>query len=141
MSDSQHLHMSFLSAFQSELAGQDFRNLDTMAWAVTGILLQNTIHLPAWVSCLPDRADAASRERRFRRWLSNPAVGVRQVYQPFVTQALADWSGPPLYIAVDTTSVDNHLVIAQTAALYRGRAVPLAWQVFKRQRVRLSLEQ
>lgn len=141
MSDSQRLHMSFLSTFQSELADQDFRNLDTMAWAVTGLLLQKTIHLSAWVSCLPDHADAASRERRFRRWLSNPTVVVRQTYQPFITQALADWPGHTLYIAVDTTSVDNRLVIAQTAAIYRGRAVPLAWQVFKRQSVMLSLEQ
>jgi hypothetical protein len=141
MSDSNRLHATWLSTFQTELADQDFRNLDTLAWAATGLLLQKTISLPAWGSCLPDETNAATREQRFRRWLSNPHVNVRRLYQPFITQALADWSGHTLYVALDTTSVANRLVIARTAVIYRGRAVPLAWQVFKRQSVMLAFDQ
>ena len=141
MSDSNRLHATWLSTFQTELADQDFRNLDTLAWAATGLLLQKTISLPAGGSCLPDETNAATREQRFRRWLSNPHVNVRGLYPPFITQALADWSGHTLYVALDTTRVANRLVIARTAVIYRGRAVPLAWQVFKRQRVMLAFEQ
>jgi hypothetical protein len=141
MSDSQRLHANFLSILQSNLADEDFRNLDTLAWALTGALLQRTIHLPDWASGLPETSDAASRERRFRRWLNNSTINVRRFYQPFITQALASWSGHTLYLAIDTTSIANHLVIARTAVIYRGRAVPLAWQVFKRQSVMLNFEQ
>jgi hypothetical protein len=141
MSDSGRLHASCLSALQSALFGEDFRRLDTWAWAITGLLLQKTISLPAWVSHLPDEADAFGREQRFRRWLNNRAVKVRPYYQPFISQALMDWSGHSLYIGLDTTSVANRLVIARTAVIYRGRAVPLAWQVFKRQSVMLAFDQ
>ena len=141
MSDSCRLHASCLSVIQSALAGEDFRRLDTWAWAITGLLLQKTISLPAWISHLPDEADAFGREQRFRRWLNNRAVKVRPFYQPFITQALADWSGHTLYVGLDTTSMVNRLVIVRTAVIYRGRAVPLAWQVFKRQSVMLAFDQ
>lgn len=141
MSDSRRLHASCLSVLQSVLSGEDFRHLDTWAWAITGLLLQKTISLPGWISHLPDEADAFGREQRFRRWLNNRAVNVRRLYQPFISQALGEWSGHTLYIGLDTTSVANRLVIARTAVIYRGRAVPLAWQVFKRRSVMLAFDQ
>ena len=141
MSDSRRLHASFLGTLEKELASEDFRNLDTLAWAITGVLLQKTISLPAWTSILPDEADAFAREQRFRRWLNNPKINVRHFYHPFITQALADWVDQTLYVGLDTTSVANRFVIARTAAIYRGRAVPLAWQVFKRKGVMLAFDQ
>ena len=125
MSDSRRLHTSFLRTLQAELADEDFRNLDTLAWAITGVLLQKTISLPAWTSVLPDNTDASAREQRFRRWLKNSKINVRHFYQPFITRALTDWTDHTMYVALDTTSMDNRLVIARTAVIYRGRAVPL----------------
>ena len=141
MSDSHRLHASCLSLLQSKLGDEDFRNLDTWAWAITGVLLQKTISWPAWSTVMPDPIDAFAREQRFRRWHDNPRIEVRRFYHPFITQALADWSGHTAYIGLDTTSVNDRLVIARTALLYRGRAVPLAWQVFKRRSVMLAFGQ
>jgi hypothetical protein len=141
MSDSRRLHMSFLRTLQPELADEDFRNLDTLAWAITGVLLQKTISLPAWVSVLPDDAEASAREQRFRRWLKNSKINVRHFYQPFIMRALTDWVDHTMYVGLDTTSIANRLVIAQTAAIYRGRAVPLAWQVYERKSVMLAFDQ
>ena len=140
MSDSRRLHEHCLSILQAELVNEDFRNMDTWAWAITGVLLERTINLPAWVTVMPDEADAFAREHRFRRWLNNPTVDVRRFYRPFITQALAGWAGHTLHVGLDTTSVNNRLVIARTAAIYRGRAVPLAWQVFKRKSVMLAFD-
>jgi hypothetical protein len=53
MSDSRRLHEHFLGALQVNLPEEDFRNLDTLAWGLTGLLLQKTTRLPAWTSCLP----------------------------------------------------------------------------------------
>jgi len=141
MSDSRRLHASFLGTLEKELASEDFRNLDTLAWAITGVLLQKTISLPAWASILPDEADAFAREQRFRRWLNNRNINVRHFYHPFITHALTDWVGQTLYVGLDTTSVANRFVIARIAVIYRGRAVPLTWQVFKRKSVMLAFEQ
>ena len=102
MSDSQRLHESFLGCLQAHLADEDFRNLDTLAWAMTGLLLQKTTRVPAWSSCLPDKIDAASREQRFRRWFSSRWVDTQRYYRPFVTQALGAWPNHTLYLAIDT---------------------------------------
>jgi hypothetical protein len=141
VSDSRHLHASFMRLFESELVDENIRSVDTLAWAMTGTLLQKTISLPAWASVLPDATDAAAREQRFRRWLDSPLVDVQRVYAPFIRSALAAWSSHPLYVGLDTTRVGNRLVIARTAVIYRGRAVPLAWQVFKRKSVMLAFNQ
>jgi hypothetical protein len=72
--------------------------------------------------------------------LDNSRLLVRGYYTPFIQQALAGWREHPLYIGLDTTSVNQRFVVARTAVIYRGRAVPLAWQVFKRQSVMLAYE-
>lgn len=138
MSDSQRLHESLLSLLQANLADEDFRNLDTLAWALTGLLLQKTTRLPAWASCLPEKINAASREQRFRRWLETRHVNIQRYYRPFITRAIATWTGQRMYVALDTSQITQHLVLARTALIYRGRAVPLAWRVFRRQSVMLS---
>lgn len=141
MSDSRRVHESFISTLQANLAEEDLRNLDTLAWALTGLLLQKTTRLPAWSSCLPEKVNAASREQRFRRWLTTAGVDTQRYYRPFITQALATWPEHTLYLAIDTSSITDHLVLARTAVIYRGRAVPLAWRVFRRRSVMLSFEQ
>jgi hypothetical protein len=100
-----------------------------------------TVNLSAWACSVPDDADAFAREQRFRRWLSNSAVNVRQFYQPFSTCTLADWLNHTLYVGLDTTGVTDHLVVVRTAMLNRKRAVPLAWQVFKSRSATLAYEQ
>jgi hypothetical protein len=141
MSDSRHLHANVLSWLQSELATEDFRTGDTFAWAITGLLLQKTSNVPLWAACVPDEAEALARERRIRRWVDNPRRLVRRYYTPFIQPALAGGWKHPLYVGLDTTSVNQPLVVARTALIYRGRAVPLAWPVFKRQSVMLAYNQ
>lgn len=141
MSDSQRLHENFLSILQTHLTAEDFRNLDTLAWALTGLLLQKTTRVPAWSSCLPEKIDAASREQRFRRWLSTSFVDTQRYYRPFITQALQAWIAHILYLAIDTSSITENLVLARTAIIYRGRAVPVAWRVYRRRSVMLCFNQ
>lgn len=141
MSDSQRLHQHLLSLLQGELGDEDLRNLDTLAWALTGTLLQKTTRLSAWSRCVPERVDAASREQRFRRWLNTRRVNSQRYYRPFVTHALTQWPTHTLYLAIDTSSITPQLVLARTAIIYRGRAVPLAWRVYRRRSVMLSFQQ
>lgn len=141
MSDSRRLHEHFLGTLQANLPEEDLRNVDTLAWGLSGLLLQKTTRVPAWTSCLPDKVNAASREQRFRRWLDNRLVDSQRYYRPFILQALDSWAGHLLYLALDTSSITDHLVLARTAIIYRGRAVPLAWQVYRRRSVMLRFEQ
>ena len=141
MSDSQRLHMGLLSVLQPALAQEDLRNLDTLAWAMTGILLQKTVNLPAWATVLPDVSHAKARELKFRRWLQNAKLDARSLYAPFITGALSHWKRPTIHVALDATSVNDRLVVVRTALIYRQRALPLAWRVFQRKSVMLAFEQ
>jgi hypothetical protein len=141
MSDSRRVQSSLMSVIQPELEGANVRNVETLTWALTGLLLQKTVSLPLWASCLPDESEAAAREQRLRRWLNNPAVKVHLWYRPFITQALRSWTEHLMYIALDTSMLAKELVLARTALIYRGRAVPLAWQVFQHGSSSLAFEQ
>lgn len=141
MSDSQRLHTSLLSVLEPELRQVDARNVDTLAWMMTGLILQKRIRIPAWASIVPSESEAAAREQGFRRWLKNPAIDVRACYHPFISQGLQRWQGQTILVALDSTSVADRLVVVRTALIYRRRAVPLVWQVFKRRSVMLAFEQ
>ena len=75
MNEAQHqMHDELVNALLSLIprtAYRDLRRLNTLTWAITGLCLTHTVRLGAWAQ-LPSRAQsAASRERRFSRWLHN----------------------------------------------------------------------
>jgi hypothetical protein len=120
-----------------ELVGQagqwrDVRHLHTLAWMVVGLIQAGSVSLPAWVPFVSGRARyAQSTQRRFARWLQNPRVEVHPVYAPLSQQALAEWGKHTVYLALDTTRLWNRYCVLRIALLYRGRAVPLVWQVLE----------
>jgi len=91
------------------------------------------VRLSAWAEVTQSRATlAASRVRRFSRWLHQPALSPSHWYQPVMQATLAAW--PPasrLYIALDTTAL-SPFVLIRASLIYRGRALPLAWRAMLR---------
>ena len=111
---------------------QDSRRLNTLVWAIVGLCLTHTVRLGAWAQVLSSRAQyAASRVRRFSRWLHHPAISPPQWYLPVLQAALVDWpSESRLYVALDTTAL-TPFVLIRASLLYRGRAIPLAWRAMR----------
>ncbi len=110
----------------------DIRRLMTLAWAVIGLGSSRTVSPLDWAEVVLSPArQAASRVRRFARWLDNPAVQSEKWYPPLVQEALQDWpAGERVYVALDT-SVLGPFVLIRAALVYRGRALPLAWRVLR----------
>lgn len=108
----------------------DVRHLATCVWMVVGLVGAGTVNLEAWCPYVVGRATlAASKVCRFHRWLANPAIRVQELYAPLIRQSLADWGVERLYVALDTSMLWNQFCIVRVALIYRGRALPLAWQV------------
>jgi hypothetical protein len=120
---------------------QDVRRVRTLAWAVTGLCLTHTVRLGAWAQVLEDRAQyAASRVRRFARWLHHPAISPAQWYKPVLQAALVDWPAKTrLYVALDTTAL-TPFVLIRASLIYRGRAIPLAWRAMRHRSTQVSFE-
>lgn len=137
MTDSRQMFLTLMRAFVEHIpraAWGDIRRLVTLAWAVVGLCLSKKVSLPGWGEAVESRAQqAASRTRRFARWVDNPKVQVQPVYAPLLQAALADW--PMMgraYLALDVSVIKGSpFVLIRVSLIYRGRAIPLAWRVLR----------
>jgi hypothetical protein len=111
-------------------AWRDIRHYQTLLWMVVGILLSKSISLNAWADFTHSRGkQASSRVRRFSRWFKNPRIVVDELYGPIIGTALASWGEARLYLALDTSMLPDGYCQLRLSVIYRGRAVPLVWQV------------
>jgi len=120
---------------------QDRRRLNTLVWAIVGLCLTQTVHFSAWAEMTQSRAkSAASRERRFSRWLHHPAIAPGQWYRPVLQSALVDWPvDQRLFVALDTTAL-LPFVLIRACLVYRGRAISLAWRALRHRSTQVSFE-
>lgn len=144
MNEAQQMHddlVSTLLPLIPQTVYRDLRRLNTLAWAITGLCLTGTVRLGAWAEVLEGRAQsAASRERRFSRWLHHPSISPMAWYLPVVQAALVGWSvGSRLYIALDTTAL-TPFVLIRASLVYRGRALPLAWRAMRHKGTQVGFE-
>jgi Transposase DDE domain len=110
----------------------DVRHLQTFVWMVVGLIQAEGVRLPAWVPFVQGRARyAQSTQRRFRRWLGNRRIEVAPLYGPLIQQALQEWGKYTLYLALDTSLLWNQYCLIRLSVVYRGRAVPLVWEVIE----------
>jgi Transposase DDE domain len=111
---------------------RDVRHLQTLAWMVVGLIQAECVKLTAWVPFVQGRAQyAQSTQRRFRRWLANRRIEVAPLYRPLIEQALQDWGTHTLYLALDTSLLWNQYCLIRLSVVYRGRAVPVVWEVIE----------
>jgi len=137
MTDSRQMFRTLMQAFLQHLpraAWGDIRRLVTLAWAVVGLCLSKKASLSSWGEAVESQAQqAASRTRRFQRWVDNVHIQVQALYAPLVRAALADWKpNGRVYVALDVSVIKGSpFVLVRVSLIYRGRAIPLAWRVLR----------
>jgi hypothetical protein len=144
MTDAKALHRDLMKALLTHIPRSvyhDIRRVVTLAWAIVGLCLTRTVRLTAWAEVVDGRATyAASRVRRFARWLHHPAIAPTQWYPPLLKAALRDWElQTHRYIALDTT-VLGPFVLIRAALVYRGRAIALAWKALRHASAMVAFE-
>lgn len=144
MNEAKQMHRELLNAILPVLPRTvygDSRRVVTLAWAITERCRKGTVRLAAWAAEVTSAAHyAASRVRRFARWLHNPAIDPAKWYPPLVRAALSDWTPTSrAYVALDTT-VLAPCVLIRAALIERGRAIPLAWRARRRSSAMVSCE-
>jgi len=144
MSEAKQMHRDLMNAIVPVLPRSiyhDIRRVVTLAWAVTGLCRKGTVRLSAWAEEVTSSAHyAASKVRRFARFLHNPAINPAHWYPPLLRAALRDWTaGTRAYVALDTT-VLAPFVLIRASLIYRGRAIPLAWRALRRTSAMVSFD-
>ena len=137
-SDASRVYETIFDHLQYSL-WTDIRNAETCAWMVTGSLLTTSSNMTDWIPKVSSKAlFSQSTERRFNRWLENPAIDVVGVYGPQIVRALKSWGEERLVIALDTSMLFEKFCLIQLSILYRNRAVPLAWRVIEHESSQVS---
>jgi hypothetical protein len=102
--------------------------LTNMLMLVVGLFKAESVHLSKLARKIPVRARKNSLVQRLKRFLKNPAIQVREWYQPVARQLVqAAASGGHIRLLVDTTKVGFNHRLLMMAIAYRRRSLPLAW--------------
>jgi len=130
MEDTPRLYKTLVSVLHQHRQWLDVRHLQTLAWMLVGLLQSGMISLNQWAPFVLGRAEfAQSTVRRFSRWLDNERIVVHRLYGPLIQAAVAEWGQQVLYLALDTSMIWNTYCLIRISLVYRGRAIPLVWQV------------
>lgn len=135
MTDSQQMFRVLMQAFLLHLPRSvwgDIRRLVTLAWAVVGLCLSKKASLSSWGEAVESRAkQAASRTRRFQRWVDNIHLSIQALYAPLLQAALREWEpNGRVFVAFDVSVIKGTpFVLVRLSLIYRGRAIPLTWRV------------
>jgi len=105
-----------------------------LAQLVVGLLWAESVSLPRIAADVPGDATDPSRERRFRRWLSNHAIDPQAIWQDLLPVLLAHLITQQKVILVfDPTPLDTRASILCFGLVHGHRVLPLAWRIVPQQ--------
>ena len=123
------LYHTWFERIQQLRPDERITRLRNLTWLMVGIYQGRSVHLSDIASKIPGRAKELSIARRLSRFLTNPAVRVREWYTPVarnLIQSMAQTVGEIRLIADGTKVGFNHQLL-MIAIAYRRRALPIAW--------------
>lgn len=123
------LYHTWLKRIWQLRPGERLTRARNLAWLISGILCSRSVHLSRVATHIPSKVDLPSIVRRLSRWLDNPAIRVRDWYEPIARGWLgyvARTSGEIRLIADGTKIGFGHQLLI-IAVAYRHRAIPLVW--------------
>jgi hypothetical protein len=100
-----------------------------MAWLIAGIFESKSVSLSKIAMKIPGSAVLVSMTRRISRFLDNPAIRVREWYEPIAShwlEFMANTVGE-IRLIFDATHVGFDHQLLMVALAFRRRAVPIAW--------------
>jgi hypothetical protein len=102
--------------------------MTNLIWLMIGLYKGRSVHLTRIASKVPSGARKLSTVERLRRFLSNEAIAVREVYDPVAQELIrrAAASGK-IRLVIDSSKVGFGQQLMMVALCYRRRTLPLVW--------------
>jgi hypothetical protein len=104
------------------------------SWLLVGLYESRSVHLSKVAEKIPGAACLPSLTRRIRRLLDNPAIRVREWYEPIAKTIIERLADGEIRLIVDGSKVGFGHQLLMVAIAYRKRAIPLAWTWVKSSR-------
>jgi hypothetical protein len=105
------------------------RHLTTLAALMSGIVGSQRTHLPHIATQVPDATKPESRVKRFARWMQHDHITADIYCVPYAEVVLRHLAWQTLVVIIDGSVVGRGCVALMMHVVYKGRALPLAWQV------------
>jgi hypothetical protein len=115
---------------------QRITQVRNFVWLVVGMFHSRSVQLSRVAGKVLGPAKNLSTVRRLSRFLDNPAIHVREWYEPIARQWLEAqfaWLGE-IRLVVDGTKVGFGHQLLMVSLAYRHRAIPIAWTWVKQVR-------
>lgn len=109
--------------------GERITRVSNLAWLITAIFHGRSVQLSPIATKIPARVNLLSVVRRLSRLLDNPALRVREWYEPIVRDWLesAARTTGEIHLIADGTKVGPGHQLLILCLAFRHRAIPLAW--------------
>jgi Transposase DDE domain len=115
--------------YPDQPTGTVARHLTTLAALMSGIVGSQRTHLPHIAPQVPDGTKPESRVKRFARWMQNDHVTEDVYVVPYAEVLLRHLVLQTVVLLLDGSVVGRGCVALMMHVVYKGRALPLAWQV------------
>ena len=131
MSNEVRLFQTVARIVNKFLPGMLEANRISLAYLITGIIGSRNVRLSQVASKVVYAGQETSLVERFRRFLQNDNIVVRTEFVPFLAAILAGLSQERLVLVIDSTKVGGGCICLMVSVVYKSRALPLCWVVFK----------
>lgn len=131
MTDRYRVYTKVLKTLKNNLMMHHQGHVVSLAMMITGIVMSKKAQLSVMSSEVPVTAKEKSVEMRMRRWVKHEKIDVEVTYLPFAQQIVAALADAPLVLAMDGSTVGRGCMVLMVGVIYKRRALPLAWVVYK----------
>ncbi len=131
-----HLYHTWFKRIAQLRPGERVTRQRNFAWLLVGIYESKSVHLRKVALKIPGSAYTPSITRRLIRFLSNPAIRVREWYESIargIVEAMANTVGE-VRLVVDGTKIGFGHQLLMVAVAFRKRAIPIAWTWVRKKR-------
>jgi Transposase DDE domain len=123
-----HLHLTFKRLLLQLRPAERITRVRNFSRLLAGLCLSRSVHLAKIANKIPTKATLPSTTRRLSRLLDNPAIRVRDWYEPIARCALERAAkGGEIRLIVDGSKVGLGHRLLMVSLAYRKRAIPVAW--------------
>jgi hypothetical protein len=125
------IHRALLQGYPAVPQGNVVRHLTTLAALISGIVGSHSTQLPKIATQVPNGTKPESRIKRFARWVDNATITEEVYFIPYAEVLLQHLALQTLVVIIDGSVVGRGCVALMMHVAYKGRALPLVWQVRK----------
>jgi len=123
------LYHNWFQRIQELVPGQRITRKRNIVWLIVGIYQSRSVCLSRIAGKIPGPARLLSTTRRLSRLLNNPAIRVREWYEPIALEWLETQFRHlgEIRLTVDGTRIGFGHQLLIVCLAYRRRAIPIAW--------------